>query len=123
MTCSDVFNIYYYFKQGYFSTTFVLKLTTFEIFRNSESSIKFTKFGDLDLFLMGIGCQDLRQKFNEHHLGFQDLLIMSDEDLEKVIYHIFVYLLIFCKINVLILKLHKQVLKCNVLFFRLEYIK
>lgn len=77
----------YYFKR--FFQTFGLKLAVFEIFRNSESSIKFTKFGDLDLFLMGIGCQDLRQKFSEHHLGFHDLLIMSDEDLEKVIYFIF----------------------------------
>lgn len=52
--------------------------------RHFESSKKFTKFGDLDLFLIGIGCQDLLPKFSEHHLGFHDLLIMGDSDLEKI---------------------------------------
>lgn len=53
--------------------------------RNFDSSRKYTKLGELDIFLLSIdGGQDLIDKFNEHHLNFHDLLIMDDADLEKI---------------------------------------
>ncbi|XP_054716312.1 ankyrin repeat, SAM and basic leucine zipper domain-containing protein 1-like [Uloborus diversus] len=52
--------------------------------RDTSSSKTFVKVGELDLFLNGIGCPELIPVFNEQQLNFHDLLIMNDEELEKV---------------------------------------
>ncbi|KFM82548.1 Ankyrin repeat, SAM and basic leucine zipper domain-containing protein 1, partial [Stegodyphus mimosarum] len=44
----------------------------------------YVKLGDLDLFLTGIGLKEFLPVFSEHQLNFHDLLIMNDEELEKV---------------------------------------
>ncbi|XP_042896507.2 ankyrin repeat, SAM and basic leucine zipper domain-containing protein 1 [Parasteatoda tepidariorum] len=44
----------------------------------------FSKVGELELFLSGIGCSTLVKKFQEHDLNFHDMLVMNEEELEKI---------------------------------------
>lgn len=53
-------------------------------FRPLEKTKCYVKQSELDLFLTGLGLSDLVPVINEQQVAFSDLLIMTEEDLEKI---------------------------------------
>ena len=48
----------------------------------SEASL--LSYGDLELFLAGIGLSSLVPLFKQHHISFSEFLRLTDSDLQKV---------------------------------------
>lgn len=53
-------------------------------FKPLEKTKCYVKQSELDLFLTGLGLSDLVPVINEQQVAFSDLLIMTEEDLEKI---------------------------------------